>query len=55
MTDRSSRLDGCVAIVTGAAGGQGAAEARLLVERGAQVLIGRRRRHRRAVARGRAG
>ncbi len=35
-----SRLEGCVAIVTGAAGGQGAAEARLLVERGARVLIG---------------
>ena len=29
MTDNSSRLDGCVAIITGAAGGQGAAEARL--------------------------
>ncbi len=33
-------LEGCVAIVTGAAAGQGAAEARLLVERGARVLIG---------------
>jgi 3alpha(or 20beta)-hydroxysteroid dehydrogenase len=33
-------LDGVVAIVTGAAGGQGAAEARLLVERGARVLAG---------------
>ena len=32
-------LDGCVAIVTGGAGGQGAAESRLLVERGARVLI----------------
>ncbi len=36
----SSSLDACVAIVTGAAGGQGAAEARLLVDRGARVLIG---------------
>jgi 3alpha(or 20beta)-hydroxysteroid dehydrogenase len=35
-----AQLEGCVAIVTGAAGGQGAAEARLLVERGARVLIG---------------
>lgn len=35
-----SRLDGCVAIVTGAAGGQGAAEARRLVAEGARVLIG---------------
>ncbi len=35
-----AQLDTCVAIVTGAAGGQGAAEARLLVERGARVLIG---------------
>jgi 3alpha(or 20beta)-hydroxysteroid dehydrogenase len=33
-------LAGCTAIVTGAAGGQGAAEARLLVERGANVLLG---------------
>jgi 3alpha(or 20beta)-hydroxysteroid dehydrogenase len=32
-------LEGCVAIVTGGAGGQGAAEARLLVERGARVLV----------------
>ncbi len=32
-------LDGCVAIVTGAAGGQGAAEARLLVDRGADVVV----------------
>ena len=37
MTD--ARLDECVAIVTGAAGGQGAAEARLLVERGARVVV----------------
>src|SRR4051812_42647760 len=36
----SAPLDACVAIVTGAAGGQGAAEARLLVERGAHVLVG---------------
>ena len=35
-----TRLDECVAIVTGAAGGQGAAEARLLVERGARVVLG---------------
>ena len=32
-------LDTCVAIVTGAAGGQGAAEARLLVARGAHVVV----------------
>ena len=36
----SQSLDGRVVIVSGAAGGQGAAEARLLVERGAKVLIG---------------
>jgi 3alpha(or 20beta)-hydroxysteroid dehydrogenase len=35
-----ARLDGCVAIVSGAAGGQGAAEARLLVAQGARVLLG---------------
>jgi 3alpha(or 20beta)-hydroxysteroid dehydrogenase len=35
----TAQLDDCVAIVTGAAGGQGAAEARLLVERGARVLL----------------
>lgn len=34
------RLDGCVAIVSGAAGGQGAAETRLLVTEGAKVLAG---------------
>lgn len=39
MTTTSEALAGCVAIVTGAAGGQGAAEARLLVERGARVLL----------------
>jgi 3alpha(or 20beta)-hydroxysteroid dehydrogenase len=36
----TATLDACVAIVTGAAGGQGAAEARLLVDRGARVLVG---------------
>jgi 3alpha(or 20beta)-hydroxysteroid dehydrogenase len=36
----STSLEGCVAIITGAAGGQGAAEARVIVERGAKVLIG---------------
>ena len=36
----SSSLEGRKVIVTGAAGGQGAAEARLIVERGGQVLIG---------------
>ena len=34
----SSSLDGRVAIVTGGAGGQGAAEVQLLVERGARVV-----------------
>jgi 3alpha(or 20beta)-hydroxysteroid dehydrogenase len=34
----TSSLEGQVAIVTGGAGGQGAAEVRLLVERGARVL-----------------
>ena len=40
MTDTSTRLAGRVAIISGAAGGQGAAEARLLVEQGASVMIG---------------
>lgn len=40
MRDHSDRLEGCVAIVSGAAGGQGAGEARLLVSQGARVLIG---------------
>ena len=35
----TTALDACVAIVTGAAGGQGAAEAQLLVERGAHVVV----------------
>jgi 3alpha(or 20beta)-hydroxysteroid dehydrogenase len=35
-----SALDGKVALVSGGARGQGAAEARLLVERGARVVIG---------------
>lgn len=35
-----TRLDGKVALVTGASRGQGEAEARLLVERGAQVVLG---------------
>jgi 3alpha(or 20beta)-hydroxysteroid dehydrogenase len=39
-TAGSRRLDGTVAIVTGGAGGQGAAESRLLAELGAKVLIG---------------
>ena len=34
-----NNLGGCIAIVTGAAGGQGAAETRLLVGRGARVLV----------------
>jgi 3alpha(or 20beta)-hydroxysteroid dehydrogenase len=36
----TGRLDGCVAIVTGGAGGQGSAEARRLVADGAAVVIG---------------
>jgi 3alpha(or 20beta)-hydroxysteroid dehydrogenase len=36
---RVSRLDGKVAIITGASRGQGAAEARLFVHEGAQVVI----------------
>jgi 3alpha(or 20beta)-hydroxysteroid dehydrogenase len=40
MTDLSDRLAGRVAIVSGAAGGQGAAEAKLLVAQGASVVIG---------------
>ena len=35
----AERLAGCVAIVSGSAGGQGAAEARLLVAQGAQVVV----------------
>jgi 3alpha(or 20beta)-hydroxysteroid dehydrogenase len=40
MTDYSDRLAGRVAIVSGAAAGQGAAEARLLVAQGAKVVLG---------------
>lgn len=40
MTDLSDRLAGCVAIVSGAAAGQGAAEARLLAAQGAKVVLG---------------
>ena len=40
MTDLSDRLAGCVAIVSGAAAGQGAAEARLLASQGAKVVLG---------------
>jgi 3alpha(or 20beta)-hydroxysteroid dehydrogenase len=40
MTDLSDRLAGCVAIVSGAAAGQGAAEARLLAAQGANVVLG---------------
>jgi 3alpha(or 20beta)-hydroxysteroid dehydrogenase len=36
----AGRLEGRVAVITGAAGGQGAAEARLLVEQGALVVLG---------------
>jgi 3alpha(or 20beta)-hydroxysteroid dehydrogenase len=35
----TARLEGSVAIITGAAGGQGAAEASLLVEQGAKVVV----------------
>src|SRR4051812_3806558 len=40
MSERSDRLAGKVVIISGAAGGQGAAEARLFVEQGAKVMIG---------------
>ena len=40
MSDLSDRLAGRVAIISGGATGQGAAEARLLVAQGAQVVIG---------------
>jgi 3alpha(or 20beta)-hydroxysteroid dehydrogenase len=36
----AGRLDGSIALITGAAGGQGAAEARLLIEQGARVVLG---------------
>jgi 3alpha(or 20beta)-hydroxysteroid dehydrogenase len=36
----AARLADRIALITGAAGGQGAAEARLLVEQGAQVVLG---------------
>lgn len=40
MTDLSDRLAGKVVIISGAATGQGAGEARLLVAQGAKVVIG---------------
>jgi 3alpha(or 20beta)-hydroxysteroid dehydrogenase len=40
MTDLSDRLAGCVAVVSGAAAGQGAAEARMLAAQGAKVVLG---------------
>lgn len=39
MTDMSDRLAGQVVIVSGSAGGQGAAEVRLLAAQGARVLV----------------
>lgn len=39
MTTSSRDLDGRVALITGASRGQGEAEARLLVERGARVIV----------------
>lgn len=39
MTDMSDRLAGKVVIVSGSAGGQGAAEVRLLAAQGAQVMV----------------
>ena len=39
MTETRGQLEGKVAVITGAARGQGAAEARLFVERGARVLL----------------
>lgn len=39
MTDMSDRLAGQVVIVSGSAGGQGAAEARLLAAQGARVMV----------------
>ncbi len=39
MTDMSDRLAGQVVIVSGSAGGQGAAEVRLLAAQGARVMV----------------
>lgn len=39
MPDAAARLEDCTAIVTGGAGGQGAAEARRLVAEGARVVV----------------
>jgi 3alpha(or 20beta)-hydroxysteroid dehydrogenase len=39
MSDRHKRLENKVAIITGAARGQGAAEARLFIDEGASVII----------------
>src|SRR5437763_4792505 len=40
MEDKMERLDGKVALISGAARGQGAAEARLFVAEGARVVLG---------------
>ena len=51
VTERSGRLDGKVALITGAGSGMGRAAAELFASEGARVVVSRRRRRRAATSR----